>query len=459
MMQVAFKLSEIAHALKGTLHGPDADFTGVNTDTRTLAPGQLFIALKGERFDAHNFSGKAVEKGAVALMVENLQPLSIPQLLVADTRKALGQLSAYNRSFFTGPLLAITGSSGKTTVKEMLSAVLSTHSEVLATRGNLNNEIGVPLTLLNLSPEHRFAVIEMGASGAGEVAYCANLAKPDVALVNNAMAAHLEGFGSLKGVVQAKGEIYQSLGQQGVAVINLDDAGAATWQQLAGHCRCISFSLKNPQADLYASNLTVNRDGCYGFDLHYAGAPASVQLAVMGQHNVANALAAAAMAIAAGSEITQVTQALSHFTPVGGRLFVIPGLQGSRLIDDSYNANPGSVKAAISTLMALAGTRVLALGEMAELGIQEQELHADVGRFTAEQGVDLLLTLGTLGKYAADACQQAGGNARHFDNQTDLIEHLKQQLHPEMNVLVKGSRSAGMDKVVTALKQEMQACC
>ena len=479
MMKHNIHLSELLDACSydqdARLCHQDVVFSRVNTDTRSIQPGDLFVALKGERFDAHDFAEQAITAGAVALVVDHQLALDVPQLIVADTRIALGKIAEYNRRFFKGLLFAITGSSGKTTVKEMLAEILTAlagKDQVLATQGNLNNDIGVPLTLLRLSADDKYAVIEMGASGPNEIGYSAGLAHPDIALVNNAMGAHLEGFGSLQGVVKAKGEIYDGLTAQGCAVVNLDDLHAQQWLERIRNkdvvTRVITFAVNAPSADVRASDLQLQANGCYAFTLLHADTSERVHLKVMGRHNVMNALAAAALIIAAGMPLAVAVTGLERFQAVKGRMCSLPGIAGGRVIDDSYNANPGSVKAAIQALHELQGERVLVLGDMGELGLDAEQMHRDVGQFAAEQNIDQLLAVGPLSKAAVEGYQAAqvsmidAGDAQrvalkaqHFSDQQSLVAAILPQLNSDMVVLVKGSRSAGMDKIVTLLTQEV----
>ncbi len=377
--------------------------------------------------------------------------LSLPQWVVPDTTEALGQIALVNRERFAGPAIAITGSSGKTTVKEMTAAILSRCGPTLATRGNLNNHIGVPLTLLGLAPEHRYAVIEMGASAAGEIASYCRWARPDVALVNNIGAAHLAGFGSLEGTARAKGEIYRGLGEGGVAVVNLDEPFAGGWLDALGETVRISYGVAAERADVRARDIRMDEDGCCHFVLDLKGETVAVSLPLPGRHNVHNALAAAACALAVGAPMARIGEGLAQVSTVGGRMRVCTGAGGARLIDDSYNANPGSVRAAIDTLARFDGRRVLVLGDMGELGASEAELHREVGEYARQQGIDELWAVGRLSAYA---CVGFAGAARHFEDRNSLAVALRPLLEPTVTVLVKGSRSAGMEAVVAALTEE-----
>lgn len=446
----AISLARLAHRFGGTLLNPDAEFTAVSTDSRGLQHGELFVALRGERFDGHDFLADVAERACGLVVDTPDRSLRVPQWVVPDTVVALGRIALCNRERFNGPVIAITGSSGKTTVKEMTAAILSRRGEVLATSGNLNNHIGVPLTLLRLDDSHRYAVIEMGASGTGEIASYCHWARPDVALVNNVAAAHLQGFGSLEGTARAKGEIYQGLQDDGRAVVNLDEPFAAGWlAQLGGRAR-LTYGINGGGADVRATDIDMAQDGCCRFLLHIRGERVPVALSIPGRHNVANALAAACCAHAVGVALPDIAAGLAAAMTVGGRLRVCQGVGGARLIDDSYNANPGSVRAAIDTLARFEGRRVLVLGDMAELGDNERQLHHEVGSYAREQGIDELWTVGVLSEHAASGF----GGGRHFGDRSGLAAALRPLLEPGLTVLVKGSRSAGMEAVVAALTEE-----
>ncbi len=444
-----FSLVELAAALNAQFKGSDAQIERVITDSRKAQSGDLFVALKGERFDAHDFVSQVSQQGASAAVVDHPLELPIPQLIVADTRKALGQLGALNRQQFSGQVVAVTGSAGKTSVKEMLALMFSSLAPTLATRGNLNNDIGVPLTLLELSPQHEFAVIELGASAVGEIDYTSALTQPNVAILNNAMEAHVEGFGSLENIVQAKSEIYDGLVDNGTGIVNLDDPHAAFWTDKLDRLkrRWIGFGI-NGAADLSATDLNVNDLGCYGFNLNYQGQQYSVQLSVMGRHMVSNALAAMAAWVASGQSVVSAIEPLESYTGFKGRLQVHSLDSAVTLIDDSYNASPSAVKAAIDTLMTLGGEHLLVLGDMAELGSDEVALHTEIGRYAKQQGVERLMATGPL---MANAVLAFGDGAEHFASREDLVTELTNNLPKEGALLVKGSRSAAMDRVVDAL--------
>ncbi|MGI1669140.1 MAG: UDP-N-acetylmuramoyl-tripeptide--D-alanyl-D-alanine ligase [Neptuniibacter sp.] len=448
----AWELSELQNQFGGECT-QDCGFAHVSTDTRTIQKGDLFVALVGPNFDGHEFVEQAMAKGAVAAVVTRKLPLNLPQWVVEDTRIALGQIGLANRLRFQGDVYAITGSSGKTTVKEMLNSILSQNNKVLATKGNLNNDIGVPLTLFELDDSHQVAVIEQGASARGEIAYTTALSLPNVAVLNNAMGAHLEGFGSLQGVVEAKGEIFSRLVENnGTAVINLDDPHVVYWLELTSENRRVTFSLENSEADVYASAIKAGDNGCYRFNLHFRKDTVPVQLEVMGKHNVANALAASAAVIAQGMTLTEIAQGLQVFRAVPGRMCPAKSPKGALVIDDSYNANPGSVKAAIDLLVSLPGESVMVLGDMAELGDDAVAQHEEVGCRAAQKGTTSLWATGALSRHSVNAYQAQGGlDGRFFESKDELTDALAERAKDGMNILIKGSRSAGMDQVVKHL--------
>ncbi|MGE8406042.1 MAG: UDP-N-acetylmuramoyl-tripeptide--D-alanyl-D-alanine ligase [Pseudomonas sp.] len=441
-------LSRLTQPLQGRLVGEDARFDGVSIDSRNIVPGQLFVALAGPRFDGHDYLNEVAAKGAVAALVEREVPgTSLPQLVVADTRLALGQLGALNRSAFQKPVAAITGSSGKTTVKEMLASILRTRGPVLATRGNLNNDLGAPLTLLELAPEHTAAVIELGASRVGEIAYTVGLTRPQVALINNAGTAHVGEFGGPEKIVEAKGEILEGLGEGGIAVLNLDDKAFGIWKQRAGKHTVLTFALSNPDADFHASDIAHDERGCPSFVLHGAQGSVSIQLNLLGTHNISNALAAAAAAHAFGVTLEGIAQGLNNVQPVKGRTVVQMTAEGVRVIDDTYNANPTSMCAAVDILAGFFGRTVLVLGDIGELGQWAEEGHRQVGDYAR----DKVSALYAVGPMMAHAVKAFGKNARHFANQGDLIEAVRREQDANTTILIKGSRSAAMENVVAAL--------
>jgi UDP-N-acetylmuramoyl-tripeptide--D-alanyl-D-alanine ligase len=460
------QLSQAATALQARQSGADVRFSAVSTDTRTIQPGDLFIALKGENFDGSKFVADALKAGAVAAVVnaasrdqlaQSLNPES-PILYVEDTRIALGQLAAYWRKQFDIPLIAITGSNGKTTVKEMLAAILreATGSEdsVLATKGNFNNDIGMPLTLLKLRATHRYAVIEMGMNHPNEIDYLTRIACPDVALVNNATGAHLQGLGSVEGVARAKGEIFAGLKSDGTAVINADDVHAALWRNLAGQHRLLDFALEHAAA----VRGTWSVQG-YGGALH-ARTPAGelkLVLQVPGEHNARNALAAATAALAVQVPLTTIVSALEGFGGVAGRLQRKQALHGATLIDDTYNANPASMHAALEVLAQAQGKRIFVLGDMGELGDDAAQFHREIGIAARELGIERLCALGSL---SAEAVREFGAGAQHFADIDALHATLEKELDAQTTVLVKGSRFMKMERVVQFCAQDKEkACC
>ncbi len=450
-MLEAMRLSELQGPLSGRLVGADASFSAVSTDSRAIQPGQLFIALTGPRFDGHAYLAEVAAKGAVAALVaREVEDAPLPQLVVADTRLALGRLGALNRDAFKGAVAAITGSSGKTSVKEMLASILrSAHGQdaVLATRGNLNNDLGAPLTLLELDAVHRSAVIELGASRVGDIAYTVSLVRPDVSLITNAGTAHVGEFGGPEKIVEAKGEILDGLSATGCAVLNRDDKAYPIWAERVAGKRIVSFGLDNPLADFSAGSIAYDQRGCPSFVLTGPLGNLRLQLNLLGRHNVANALAASAAAFAMGITAESIVAGLQSLQPVKGRAVAQMLDNGVRLIDDSYNANPASICAAIDVLASFAGRTVLVLGDMGELGEWAEQGHRDVGAYASGK-VDTLFAVGPLMAHAVVAF---GPGARHFADQTSLIESLRAEQGSGTTILIKGSRSAAMDKVVDAL--------
>jgi UDP-N-acetylmuramoyl-tripeptide--D-alanyl-D-alanine ligase len=452
------RLSELASLLDGRLHGADAVFDGVCSDSRSLRHGELFVALRGPNFDGHAFLAAAQACGAAGALVEHPVDVSLPQVEVGDSLQGLGRLGRAWRRRCPARLLAITGSNGKTTLKEMSAAILGRAGSVLATRGNLNNAIGVPLTLCRLRDE-AFAVIEMGANHLGEIDYLSRLAEPQVAILNNAGRAHLEGFGSIENIARGKAEIINGLHPDGVFVFNADDRFADLWRSLAAGRRQSSFGVRQP-ADVSSpagAYQVVWQGGQFEarFPVRCAQGEVEVSLALGGEHNRMNALAAIAGCLALGATLEHARQGLATLQPVAGRLCPLPGRGGARLIDDSYNANPDSVLAALQVLATAPGRRSLVLGDLAELGADAAALHAELGRQAAAAGIDRLLAVGPL---SAAAVQAFGPGARHFAEQQALVEALAGDLSAEDSVLVKGSRSARMDRVVDALRATEAAC-
>jgi len=441
-------LATAARVLNGTLRGADVRFSGVSTDTRTLARGDLFVALVGPRFDGHAFLAEAASKGTVgALVSRDPGDTAVPLVQVADTRLALGRLAADWRRQFRIPLVAVTGSNGKTTVKNMIAAILCERGPTLATQGNLNNDIGVPLTLLRLREGDRYAVIEMGMNHPGEIDYLTGLARPTVALVNNAAAAHLAGLGSVEAVARAKGEIFSGLAEDGVAVINADDAYADLWRGLAAPRRILTFGLDRP-ADVTA-RYTLDAGGST-IELRTPQGEITMRLPLLGRHNVLNALAAGSAALAAGASLADIQAGLEKLKAVSGRLEVKRGVRGARVLDDTYNANPGSLAAGVEVLKSAGGERVLVLGDMGELGEAAGEIHRRVGELARQLGIQRLFAVGELTREAVAAF---GAGAEHFASHEALIDRLNQVLRGDMTVLVKGSRLMKMERVVAGITE------
>ena len=447
---MARTLSAVAREVQGRLVGADRPFGAVTTDTRSLGSGSLFVAIPGDRFDGNDFVDEARAKGAAGALVSRLAASPLGQIEVRDSRRALGAMARAWRASFSIPVVAVTGSSGKTTVKELIASILGVSRAVCVTEGNLNNDIGVPLTLMRLNAEHAAAVIELGANHLGEIDYLASLAQPAVGVITNAAAAHLEGFGSLRGVCLGKGELLDHLPRAGTAVINADDPFRSDW---AARSRCeltVTFG--------FAANADCRVVG----EPHYLatgsefrlrlpdGEEADVWLPLLGRQNVANALAAAAAAQAVGAGTDDIVAGLARATPVRGRLRAVAGRNGATIIDDSYNANPGSVRAALDHLAALSGRRILVLGNMAELGASGPALHKEIGEY-ARGRCDLLFTIGDLANEAAAAF---GAGSRPVADIEAARAALDPLLATDVTVLVKGSRVMGLDRLVKALEND-----
>ena len=451
-MSLTRTLAEFARLCGGQLRGADAPFTDVVSDSRTLQAGQLFVALAGPNFNGRDFLPAVLAAGAAGAVVDAPQTVALPQIVVADTQAALTRAAHAWRNAFHGPLIGVAGSNGKTTAKEMTARVLSEVGATLATRGNLNNHIGVPLTLLRLTPEHRFAVVEMGANHPGEVAALVEVASPSIGLITNAGAEHLEGFGSLEGVARAEGEMVAGLAAAATAVINADDAFASLWRGLT-KAQVITFGLREG-ADFRASEVRAEL-GVAGFRtrfcLHSPAGTAAIELAVGGAHNIANALAAAAASASAGATLAQIVAGLAAVRAVPGRLQFKRARSGAWLIDDSYNANPSSVRAAIEVLASLPGRRWLVLGDMAELGESAPEAHAEIGEFARAAGIERLYATGALMERAVESF---GAGAQWYADGTALTQALSHALAgpgADVRILVKGSRFNRLERVVDAL--------
>ncbi|WP_376689799.1 UDP-N-acetylmuramoyl-tripeptide--D-alanyl-D-alanine ligase [Wenzhouxiangella sp. EGI_FJ10409] len=444
-----FKLSKLAEIAGGRVIGDDVEVHGMLHDARRIETGNLFCALPGEHHDGHAFLDQARDNGAAAALVSRAADHALPRVVVDDVRDAMGRIARAWREQLDVEVVGITGSNGKTTVKEMVAAILSTQGPTLATQGNYNNELGVPLTLARLDASHRYAVVEMGCNRPGDIDYLASIARPDVGVVTNAGPAHLERLGSVAGVARTKGEMFSALPADGTAVINADDEFAPLWRELAGERRIISFGsdgAANVSGVLSRGTALINTpsgDFCF-------------EPALPGRHNFLNALAATAVAVALAVPLAAVAQGLSGMRSLPGRLQSHRHADGWQLIDDSYNANPASLAAALDVLSGQQGSeRWLVLGDMAELGPDGPRLHAEMGRSARDAGVDRLYALGELARSSADAFD---GPARHFESRDALMAALAEALRPGVICLVKGSRSMGMERVVEGLLGEVNPC-
>ena len=463
-MMRAFSLAEARQWLQATLAGPRTDagelwFDGVSTDTRSVGEGQLFVALRGERFDGHEFLGQALKQGAVAAVVDTeITDVAIPQLVVGDTVQALADLASGNRCESTARLVAITGSSGKTTVREMTGAILAGMGPTLVTEDNLNNHIGVPLTLFRLTPDHQFGAIELGASGLGEIAHTVSITRPQVAILTNAGQAHLEGFGSYQNIVLAKGEIIDGVPADGAVVLNRDDPAFDQWHARAGQRRVLAVSrMGHPAADYCAEAITATDQG---FEFQVLGPDnwrCHLVLGLPGEHNVTNALLALAACRELGATDQQVQSGLMQVQAVKGRLQVLKPAPDLTLIDDSYNANPASMKAALDVLASYPAPRLAVLGAMAELGDEANELHRQVGEHARARGIEKVMVVGAGGNGYGTGF---GDETEFFPSHEQAVDAIVAGRNGAMTVLVKGSRSSAMDRVVEGIQKKVKnPCC
>lgn len=481
MMMTSFSLKELAQVISAIIkplaiiensdqQADEIQALRINTDTRTIQQGDIFLALRGDHFDGHDYLEQAQKSGAVAAIVDAQYVAgkdSLPLLVVANTLQALGQASLWNRQKFTGSLIAITGSAGKTSVKSMASHMMTLLGDCWATPGNFNNHIGAPLTLLGIEPQHKAAVIELGASAEGEIAYTAQFAQPDVVIITNVSSAHLEGFGSIETIMRTKGEIIDSLAESGCAVLNADDVFYADWVVRAGQRQVISFGIEN-YADVMAKNIICDTRGSR-FDVVYQSQnvkPQAVacEIPLLGQHNVLNALSAIAAGLALGLELEKIAAQFKTLPMVDGRLQWVDGEGQIRILNDSYNASPASVKAAIDVLALWKEKAWLVLGDMAELGDDSAAIHAEIGEYAQQKGIAHFVATGTACRDAVEAFTQtlaneevANRNAHWFKQQCELLNYINEHKQPGQVFLVKGSRSAGMDKVVTALSSKKKS--
>lgn len=449
---ISMSLSKAAAAINASYEGHDVVFSGCSTDSRSIEKGNLFIALKGENFDGHDFVSIAEEKGAASLMLQQEVIHSLPVLKVENTRKAMGLLAKTWREEIAIPVVAITGSNGKTTVKEMVSSVLSEVAEVHATTGNLNNDIGVPLTLFGIDKKHRFAVIEMGANHAGEIEWLSAISRPNVAVITQCAPAHLEGFGSVEGVARAKAEIFSGLQSSGTAIINADDAYVSFWQKTCEHKKQCTFGIASKYADVKADNIKLfPEEACTRFRLITKQGSIDVDLKLLGKHNVLNALAAAACCLNLDVSLQSIKSGLEKMPPIKGRLQVKQGKHDARIIDDTYNANPASLSVALNVLSSYEGSRLMVLGDMGELGESAKQLHRNAGAEVKQAGVDALYTIGEL---SINAMESFGEGASHYDSYEALSKALLDKLNNQTTVLIKGSRSMHMERIVNSLAEE-----
>ena len=447
---ITMRLSEAADVLDATFHGEDVLFKGCSTDSRDIHKGELFIALHGEFYDGHDFVEQVRSQGANAVLVERTLQLDLPMIAVDNTRKAMGKLAGHWRSNFKIPLIAITGSNGKTTVKEMLTAILSQHTQVHATRGNLNNDIGVPLTLFGLGKQHVYAIVEMGANHPGEISWLSRMSNPTVALITQCAPAHLEGFGNIDGVARAKAEVFEGLSKDGIAVINADDSYADFWYGKVSEHGRINFAL-DTSADVTADNIQHDSvTGSISFSLKTPKGRIEIMLSLPGKHNVLNALAAAACAVALELPLADIKQGLESMSAINGRMQWKRGVCQSCVIDDTYNANPQSLLAALDVLKYIPTRKWLVLGDMGELGTSAEQYHESAGRYARDKGVERLFTIGQLSRHATETF---GDGARHYDTIDQLSEVIRKEVTGDLTILVKGSRAMHLERVVNVLME------
>lgn len=454
------EVAQLLHTPEDTI-SPSISFTGISIDTRSLQAGNLFVAIKGSNLNGHDFIEEAQKKGAAFALVDHAHPSSLPQIKVTDTTLALGQIGAAWRNRFQLPIVAITGSNGKTTLKNMIATIMvaacnGDQEKVLATKGTLNNQWGLPLTIANLNQQHRFAAIELGMNHFGEIEYLARLTRPKVAVITNAAASHLEGVGDIAGVAKAKGEIFSGLSQDGIAILNRDDAYFTFWREIVGKRPFITFGF-HPDAHVRAVMTHSDRlneiPQKQSFTIKTSKGDISIRLPLLGKHSILNALAATAATLAVDISIDAIQKGLENISPAQGRLQLHTLKQGLHLIDDTYNANPFSLQAAVNTLASFTGKKILVLGDMKELGKDAPSLHQTAGESIREAGIDFLFTYGEL---SVNATKAFGEGAYHFNNQDTLLDALKpfidkQETVETITILIKGSRSMHMEKVVAQL--------
>ena len=452
----SMSLQEVQMETGGVITGANAEFCAASIDTRTLQPGDLFVAIKGPNFNGNEFVSAAAEKSASAVIVDESVNVDLPVLTVSDTRDALGTIGAMNRNRSGACVLGLTGSQGKTTVKEMTGAILSQCDSVMMTSGNLNNELGVPLSLLKIDKQHKYAVIEMGANGPGDIAYSVALARPDIAHITCIAGTHLEGFGDLHGVAKGKSEIWSGIRENGTAVVNLDDFFAPQFveqiKSLGRHIVTVSGS-GNKDADYFADDIQLDQFQGAGFKLNSAQGTVAIKLQVPGKHNINNAMAAAAMAMTAGAGLDAVKVGLEQFAAVKGRMCIVAGIHGATLVDDSYNASPASFRAAIDVLAQTRGSRIVVMGDMGELGSEAEKEHAEIGRYAKQQGIDCLIALGEMSALAVPAF---GDGGIYLSERNEFKDTIAPLLNATTTVLIKGSRSQSMEKLVSQIQDDAQ---
>lgn len=444
------KLSQVAKLCHGELIGEDVSFSGASIDTRVLQPGQCFFALQGVNSDGHAFVPEALKKKAACAVVSSVVDTSLPMVRVDDVTHAMGLVANAYRRTFDVPFIGVTGSAGKTTTKTMIGNILNGIAPTLVTKGNYNNHWGMPLTLLSMEKQHKFAVIEMGANAMGEIAYLTNITQPNVALITTVVPCHVEGFGSVDNIAKGKGEIFQGLPEDGTAILNADSKYHSAWVKLVGAKKYLSFSTEK-ETDVYASHIQLDDESHAQFTLHYQNESVDIILPVLGKHNVINALAASAACIAVGVSLVAIKQGLETVESVDRRLKKASGLKGSFIIDDSYNANPASMKAALEILASAKGRKLFAVGDMGELGSNAVQYHQELGHLARQLGIDFIYAQGDLSQEVVKAF---GNGAMHFSSHTNLIAAIKKELSAGDTVLVKGSLFTGMGQVSAALIEE-----
>ena len=449
---ISMLLSEAAKTLGSTLTGEDVVFSGCSTDSRTIEEGNLFIALKGEYFDGHQYISVAEKNGASSLIVDSEVVHTKPFIRVEDTRKAMGLLAKSWREKITIPLIAITGSNGKTTVKEMVTSILSTVSNVHATSGNLNNDIGVPKTLFGLNKKHNYAVIEMGANHLGEIEWLSKISSPNIAVITQCAPAHLEGFKNVESIAKAKAEIFSGLQTSGTAIINTDDVYFDFWKNSCKEINKLTFGIKTKNADVRAENIKLSMDDLLiNFTLISTHGSVEICLPMLGEHNVMNALAATSCCLSLDISLQSIKDGLENIKSIKGRLEIKTGKKHVRIIDDTYNANPTSLDAAIETLCGFNGLHYIVLGDMGELGDKAKQFHRDVGELAKRKNVDGLFTIG---KLSINASNDFGTGAFHFDSYEALEKALIKSLDEDSTILIKGSRAMKMERIVNALMRD-----